>query len=64
MIDNPRMLQCKTSVSTSRAPRAARRHRGLVVIAAAVLLGIVGCGQKGPLTLPSSAAAASAPTSK
>ncbi|WP_293432263.1 lipoprotein [Piscinibacter sp.] len=66
MVDNPRMLQCKTSVSTTHAGRRARRHRGLVVIAGgllalAALATLSGCGQKGPLKLPSGAAPASAP---
>ncbi|MGD9835851.1 MAG: lipoprotein [Piscinibacter sp.] len=64
MVDNPRMLQCKTSVSTSPAPRAWRRHRGFVVIASTALFALMGCGQKGPLTLPSTAPAASAPAAK
>jgi len=63
MVDNPRMLQCKTSVSTAHAGRRARRHRGLVVIAGGLLAlaALTGCGQKGPLKLPSSATPASAP---
>jgi len=65
MVDNPRMLQCKTSVSTWSERPPARRHRGVGVIAALALAALAGCGQKGPLTLPSAAAAAaSAPAGK
>jgi len=64
MVDNSLMLQCKTSVSTAGARR--RRHRGLVVIGAGtlVLCALAGCGQKGPLTLPATAAPASAPAAR
>ncbi|MFT3957403.1 MAG: lipoprotein [Piscinibacter sp.] len=56
------MLQCKTSVSTPRPPR---RHRAAGVIAAGLALAaLAACGQKGPLTAPHSAAAASAPAAK
>jgi predicted small lipoprotein YifL len=68
MIDNPRMLQCKTSVSTRRARPVARRHRGRGVIAAslgvAALFTLGACGQKGPLIAPKPAATASAPAAK
>jgi len=68
MVDNPRMLQCKTSVSTRRSRPAARRHRGRGVIAAslglAALFTLGACGQKGPLIAPKPAATASAPAAK
>jgi hypothetical protein len=64
MIDNLRMLQCKTSVSTPRL--APRRHRTRRVIVAGLcsMAMLAACGQKGPLIAPHGAAAASAPAAK
>jgi predicted small lipoprotein YifL len=68
MVDNPLMLQCKTSVSTWRSCSVVRRHRGRRVIAAslglAALFALGACGQKGPLIAPKPAASASAPAAK
>ncbi|WP_298828813.1 lipoprotein [uncultured Piscinibacter sp.] len=59
------MRQCNTSVSATRVRHPTRRHRGLVVIAAAVVLaGLAACGQKGPLIAPQPAPAASAAAAK
>jgi Prokaryotic lipoprotein-attachment site len=64
MVDNLRMLQCKTSVSTPR--HAPRRHRAQRVIVAGLcsMAMLTACGQKGPLIAPQPAAPASAPAAK
>jgi predicted small lipoprotein YifL len=55
------MVQCKTSVASRSSVtrvKAMTLAGSLAALTVAVLAGVVGCGQKGPLTLPKAAASA------
>jgi predicted small lipoprotein YifL len=52
----------ESSVATANSPPCQKGLRRMVGLALVLVLALAGCGQKGPLTLPASVGAASAPT--
>ncbi len=55
-------LPASLALRTKRTARCAKTTFGLLLVV--VLGAMAGCGQKGPLTLPSASSAASAPAAR